>query len=103
MDVEQAGVSVADVDRALAICDLFMGNGLLTGIYSAPYVFENNGWLGVTKWSNRPLWDVENTHRAVLGGSFVPFGGWVKPAMTQYNLDTSIGRVHALDLDVMAA
>jgi hypothetical protein len=99
LDVEQAGLKIADVDRDLGLCDAYLSE--LTGIYSGRWFFAQQGWLGVTKWSGRPLWDSNYNGVPVVGAGFVPYGGWTKPVVSQYQGTSSIGRVQQIDLDVM--
>lgn len=103
LDVEQSGLSETDVDQALAVCDEYMGGGPKTGVYGARWFWAQQGWLGSTRWANRPLWNADYNHTPVVGARFVPFGGWTKPAMSQYEGTSSIGSVHQVDLDVASA
>jgi hypothetical protein len=100
LDVEQAGLKVADVDRDLALCDAYM-QGKPTGVYSGRWFFAQQGWLGLTKWADRPLWDSNYTGIAEVGSGFIPYGGWTNPTITQYAGTSSIGSVQQIDLDVM--
>lgn len=102
LDVEDEGLTIADVDRSLAACDLYMG-GKLTGVYSGRWFFENQDWLGLTKWSDRPLWDSRFDGVADVDAGFVPYGGWTQCAIKQYRGTSSIGSVHQIDLNVMRA
>ena len=98
LDVEQAGVKTTDVDRDLALCDAYIGK--LTGVYSGRWFFVQQGWLGHTAWSNRPLWDSLYNGVPVVGADFVPYGGWTQPVISQYRGTSAIGHVSQIDLDV---
>jgi hypothetical protein len=101
LDVEQAGLSVADVDLALAVCDEIVGY-LKTGVYSGRWFFAQQGWLAITKWSPRPLWDSNYTGDPTVGSGFKPYGGWSWPTITQYMGTSSVGNVDQIDLNVSA-
>ena len=98
LDVEQAGLSVADVDRDLALGDAYIGG--MEGIYSGRWFFVQQGWLNVTKWSNRPLWDSNYDGVPVVAANFRPYGGWTVPAIKQYQGTSTIGHVQQIDLDI---
>lgn len=98
LDVEQAGLKTSDVDRDLALCDAYLG--ARTGVYSGRWFFAGQGWLNVTRWSNRPLWDSLYNRVPIVGAGFVPYGGWTKPSVSQFAGTSSIGSVHQIDLDV---
>jgi hypothetical protein len=99
-DVEQTGTTVADVNLLLARCDAYTGQQ--TGVYTGKWFFDQQGWSGLTLWSNRPLWvSIYDGQANVLIG-FVPFGGWTACVVKQYAGSSSIGSVHMIDLDVAA-
>lgn len=98
-DVEQMGVKEADVDRDLIACDAFMG-GAVTGIYTGHYVFIDNGWTRVTKWSHRPLWLANYDGIPDPDIGFVPFSGWTQCQMKQYQGSTSLKSVTEIDLNI---
>jgi hypothetical protein len=99
-DVEEMNLTEADVDRVLSACDAYLGNGRLAGIYSAPYVFVDNGWTHITKWANagRLLWVANYDHKADPDVNFTPFGGWSQCQMKQHIGTTTVGSVTEIDL-----
>jgi hypothetical protein len=100
LDVEQAGLYGADVDRDLAVCDAYTGRK--TGIYSGRWYFANQGWLGIRWWADRPLWDANYDGVAVVKADFTPYGGWTTPVVKQFRGTSAIGSVHEIDMDVEA-
>lgn len=90
-------ISIHAVDQALAMCDAYLGK--LTGIYSGRWFFAQQGWLSLTRWSNRALWDSNYDGDPVLADDFRPYGGWTSCVVKQYHGTTDIGAVHELDLD----
>ena len=100
LDVEQSHVKVADVDSDLAVCDAYSGH--LTGIYSGHWYFQQQGWLGVTKWADqgRPLWDSRYDGVPVTQAGFVAYGGWHSCLIKQYAGTSTVGSVSQIDLDV---
>lgn len=99
LDVEQAGLKQADVDRDLALCDQYFGG--VTGIYSGRNVFLGNGWAGITKWSSRPLWNAYYDYVADVDEGFHPYAGWTSCLMKQYAGSSSVGRVIEVDRNIM--
>ncbi len=97
-DVEQKGLKTADVDRDLALCDVYIGK--LTGVYSGRWFFQQQGWLGHTAWSNRALWDSRYDNVPETQTGFIPYGGWSECTIKQYAGSSSIGSVHQIDLNV---
>lgn len=97
LDVELP-ISVSAVNAALKQCDAYMG-GQKAGIYSGRWFFAQQGWLGLTIWSARPLWDANYDGIAVVEADFVPYGGWTTPVVKQFRGTTDIGHVHQIDMD----
>jgi len=98
LDVEQSGLRVADVNRDLTICDAYTGGR--TGVYSGRWFFAQQGWLGYTAWSDRPLWDSNYDQIADATVDFKPYGGWTRAAVKQFAGTSAIGSVQQIDLDV---
>lgn len=98
LDVEQVGLSRADVDRDLAICDLYAR--ARTWVYSAFYFFKDQGWLNETRWADRPLWFASYDDVPELT-PFTPFGGWTTPRAKQFMGTSTIGRLHMVDLNIV--
>jgi GH25 family lysozyme M1 (1,4-beta-N-acetylmuramidase) len=82
LDVEQAGVSVQDVNRALAICDAHIGKK--THIYTGKWFFDQQGWSGQALWSDRLLWDAHYDGNPDPDANFQPYGGWDRCEIKQY-------------------
>jgi hypothetical protein len=101
LDVEQAGLAIADVDRDLAECDRYTGRK--AGIYTAHWFFQDQRWLSLTRWADRPLWEAlyDGIPDAAVG--FHPYGGWTKMAIKQWAGTSSVGVVDQVDLNVTAA
>lgn len=97
LDVELP-ISREEVDQAFALCDAYIRGK--TGMYSAFWFFRNQGWLDVDWWADRPLWNMTNDQTAAIDDHFVAYGGWIRSAVEQFALDTSVGRVHQIDLNV---
>jgi hypothetical protein len=100
LDVEQGGLTRADVDRDLYECDAYIDG--LTWIYSGRWWFEQQEWLNVNWWSNRPLWDSNFDGNADATVGFRPYAGWTQCAMKQFMGTTTVGSVHEADLNVSA-
>lgn len=100
LDVEQAGLTQADIDRDLALIDSYTGR--LTGCYTGKWYFDQQGWSQHTWWSDRPLWDSNYTGVPEVGSGFKPYGGWTWPTITQFQGTSAIGSVQQIDLNVMA-
>lgn len=100
LDAEQSGLHVADVDRDLVLCDSYTGKP--TGVYTGRWFFAQQGWLGLRKWSDRPLWDANYDGTPNVAVGFVPYAGWTAPVIKQYRGTSTIGRVSMVDLDVSA-
>lgn len=100
LDVEQVGVTVADVNRDLALCDQYMGWPV--GLYSGKWFFDLQGWSHLSLWADRPLWDSDYNYVPEVGYGFRPYGGWTMPAMSQYEGTSNVGRVSEVDKNVMA-
>lgn len=101
-DVEQAGLSMRDVDLLLRRCDLYLPTQR-TGVYSGRWFFAQQGWLGVDRWSDRDLWDanyVDGVPDPTVG--FVPYGGWDHCAIKQYKGTSDVGTLHEVDLDAVS-
>lgn len=101
LDVEQVGVSRADVDRDLAECDSYRGTP--TWIYSGKWFFDLQGWSGQNWWAERSLWDSAYDGNPDLAAGFVPYGGWVSRRMKQFMGTSSVGRLQQVDLNMLAA
>ncbi len=99
LDVEEKGLKIADVDRDLALCDSYLSR--LTGIYSGRWFWQDQGWLGLTKWAARPLWNSAYDGLADVDVGFEPYGGWTAVQMKQYQGTSAIGSVQQICLDVM--
>lgn len=102
VDVEQAGLHQSDVDRDLAACDRYMGTWTRVGIYTGRWFWAQQGWLSLTRWADRALWDSNYTGIADVGSGFIPYGGWQWPKITQYRGTSSVGVVNQVDLNVSA-
>lgn len=102
LDVEQDGLVQSDVDRDLVLCDAYTHRPKSTGIYSGHWFFVKQGWLTLTRWADRRLWESNYDDVADVAVHFTPYGGWTRPAIKQYMGTSSIGSVHQIDLDVMA-
>lgn len=102
LDVEQEGLQIADVDRDLSVCDLYLPAPRLTGVYSGRWFFASRGWLGFTKWADqgRRLWDSNYDRTPVLAANFRPYSGWTRATVKQYQGTSAIGQVQMIDLDV---
>ncbi len=118
LDVEQAGLSIANVDRDLALCDEYMvAQGMVptglskdsfrllhpTIIYTARWFFAQQGWLGLTRWSERPLWEALYDGIPDVSVGFWPYGGWTKMTIKQWRGTSNVGEVQQVDLNVTAA
>lgn len=101
-DVEQSGLTVADVDLLLTRSDMYLPTQR-TGVYSGKWFFDQQGWTGLTRWSDRDLWDADFDGIADPNVGFEPYGGWTRRVVKQYRGTSSIGTVHAIDLDVRGA
>lgn len=99
LDVEQQGLTTANVQRDLDVCDAFEDNGKLTGIYTGKWFWDQMGWGDL--WSNRPLWDAHYDAVAATDQNFAPYGGWTSCVVKQYRGTSDIGTVHQIDMDVM--
>lgn len=101
-DVEQAGLSSHDVDLLLSRCDMYLPTQL-TGVYSGRWFFVQKGWLNLTRWSERDLWDanyVDGVPDPTVG--FVPYGGWDHCVIKQFKGTSDVGTVHEVDLDAVS-
>jgi hypothetical protein len=99
LDVEQTGLTIADVDRDLALCDRYLSQP--TGIYSGRWYWIQQHWLNNTKWADRDLWDSRYDGVDDADVNFVPYGGWTQCQVKQYAGTSAIGSVRQIDLDVM--
>lgn len=99
LDVEEAGLHRADVDRDLAVCGKYSGQ--VTGIYTGKWFFDQQGWSGETWWSAHPLWVSIFNSVADVDVGFKPFHGWTQCQMKQFQGTSSIGEVSQIDLNVM--
>jgi hypothetical protein len=97
-DLEEAGLSVADVDSDLVLCDAYRSD--LVGIYSAYWYFYQQGWLRLTRWSDRRLWEALFNLDPTLNAGFVPYGGWTQPFAHQF--DAHWRGVPGRELDISA-
>jgi hypothetical protein len=97
LDVEQAGLTVQDVNLALGACDNWHGQH--TGIYTGKWFFDQQGWSGQALWADRDLWHSSYDHVADAGAGFVPYGGWTRPAVKQYD---NVGPIPDADVNVVA-
>lgn len=97
-DLEQSGETVSGMDRDLALCDAYLGRK--AGIYTARQVYANLGLAGVTKWSDRDLWDAHWDGVIDVDANFLPYGGWDHCQVKQYGGENSIGSVHQIDLNI---
>lgn len=100
LDVEEVGLSRADVDRDLLLCDQYTGKK--TWIYSGAWFFDLQGWHNQTWWADRELWDSSYDHVPDVAKGFVPYGGWTRRRMKQFEGTSSIGRLHQIDLNILA-
>lgn len=98
-DVEDAGITRADVDRDLKLCDTYLGQP--AGIYTGKWVFDQHGWSHQSWWSHRDLWASIYDGVADPDVGFIPFHGWTRCVMKQHAGTSSIGSVHQIDLDVL--
>lgn len=98
LDVEQVGLHIADVTRDLAIMDLYFGRPV--GVYTARWFWQQQGWLGWTAWSDRPLWTANYDSNPDTTVDFVPFGGWTSTVIKQFVGTSAIGTVSQIDLDM---
>jgi hypothetical protein len=97
LDVEQAGVTVANVNRDLLLCDRYQG---ATEMYTARWFFQNQRWLGLKVWAARRLWNADyDDDGSDPAAGFVPFGGWTQPYMKQFSDSAWFGGVKC-DLNV---
>jgi hypothetical protein len=90
LDNEQAGITIADVNRDFGLCDQYMGK--LTEDYTARWFFQQQGWQNFTGWSGRPLWYALYDNEKDLA-DFAPFGGWTRPRMHQFSASQVFGGV----------
>lgn len=106
LDLEQAGTRIIDADADLIECDAYLvkrGLGhIRTGIYTARWFFKAQGWLNLTRWSDRRLWEALYDGTPVANDHFIPYAGWTAATIEQYKGTSDIGRVHQIDLDVTA-
>ncbi|MBO0881535.1 MAG: hypothetical protein J2P17_14585, partial [Mycobacterium sp.] len=84
LDVEDTSVSIASVDRDLALCDDYMGVRGSTEFYTGRRFFQTMGWLGLTRWCKRSLWDAIYDDNPDPQVDFVPFGGWTTCRTKQF-------------------
>jgi GH25 family lysozyme M1 (1,4-beta-N-acetylmuramidase) len=82
LDVEQAGVTVDDVNRVLPCCDAYIGGK--THIYTGKWFFDQMGWSGQALWSDRLLWDAHYDGDPDPDSNFASYGGWQRCEMKQY-------------------
>jgi hypothetical protein len=99
LDVEQQGLTAADVDRDLAVCDGFTGRK--TGIYTARGIYTDYPFGLSTQWSDRDLWDAHWDGVADPDVNFIPYGGWNRCRIKQYRGETRVGVVSSIDLNAM--
>ncbi len=95
LDVEQQGLTTANVQRDLDLCDSYTGG--TTGVYTGKWFWDQMGWS--TLWSVRPLWDSNYDGVADPVVNFRPYGGWTHPTVKQYAGTSHIGNVFQIDLD----
>lgn len=74
LDVEDDTATIAAVDRDLGLCDAYFGKP--TEVYSGEWFFARKGWLGLTRWAARRLWDAIYDQDPNPDDDFVPFAGW---------------------------
>src|SRR5262249_9044345 len=84
LDVEEVGLTREDVDADLAVCDAYLGGGR-TGIYTAPWFFQNQGWTNVDWWADRPLWSAFYDEQADCDAGFTQYGGWIQCDTKQWS------------------
>lgn len=93
LDVEQVGVTVADVNLALSLGDAYIGG--TTHIYSRQSFFVAQGWASQALWSNRLLWDAHYDGQPDVDANFQAYGGWEACELKQYQnapLDWNVRR-----------
>lgn len=100
LDVEQAGVTVKDVNLALSLCDLYMGNDTPTGIYSGKWFFDAQKWTNRSFWANRPLWDSNYDGVADPDVNFRPYGGWDRCEIKQFRGTSTVAGIPNVDINV---
>jgi hypothetical protein len=97
-DVEQSGLIRADVDRDLAVMDTYFGRPV--GLYSGRWWFQQQGWLRVDWWADRPLWESNYDSIADVDVGFVPYAGWQQCQIKQFLGTSSIGAVQQIDRNI---
>lgn len=102
LDVEQAGLTKADVDRDLKLCDTYIKHDGGTWIYSGKWFFDQQGWSRATWWSPRKLWDSNYDGIPVAEANFRPYHGWTECQIKQYKGTSVVGSVNMVDLNVAA-
>jgi hypothetical protein len=100
LDVEQAGLTRADVDRDLGLCDSYQWD--TTWVYTGKWFFDQQGWSQHTWWSDRPLWNSLYDRTPVANDHFVPYHGWTSSVLEQWIGTSQIGHVGGIDQNVFA-
>lgn len=100
LDVEESGVTEAQVAWALAQLDSFPSKLDQAGVYTGGWFWPQVG--STIAFSDRPLWDSNFDGIPDASRGFRPYGGWTSPAVKQYMGTSSLSGVGGIDRDVLS-